>query len=276
MKKSLCFSVLAGLASAIVLATLLLAAPAPAADDAAWAKVLKIAGARVPADKGLVSLLGPLPGESTLARCHALSPSAFAAQYNSADGRTRLLMERFARSRLRELGRRGIINDAAMAELLGPEPEGVSGSRFFGIVPVPAEAYHALINYLEFSASLVPGSTYQPSDENRKKIDRAMQDSLALSSADGRIQYADFDVVWSWLGMKTACPGADVKAMAPGLLWLYDQVREPADLSFLPPLSPDLAARVNQEQGKLFLEARQSSASLPPSLAALTQWQCGP
>ncbi|HUT52104.1 MAG TPA: hypothetical protein VM658_01800 [bacterium] len=277
MKKSGCAAIISVLALALFFTSALAAGPVPAAaDDAAWSEVLKITGARLAADKGPAFLLGPLPGESTLSPYGALAPSEFMLKYNSADDRTKLLMSRFARSRLRELGRRGILNEAAVAALLGPEPAGVRGSRFFGIVEVPAESCHALINYLEFAASLAPGSTYEPSDENRKKIDRALQASLALSSAQGRIQYRDFDVVWSWLGMKASCGGAATEqSLEPGLLWLYAQMRGPAGLTFLPALPRELIAKIDQEGGRLFSEARRASATMPPSLAALTQWRCG-
>jgi hypothetical protein len=247
-----------------------------APDDSSWIELMSTLGAKVPEGKKISELFGPLPGETTLSRVGALTPARFMEKYRASDDWTRLVMKRFARARLRELGRRGALNRDAVDAALGPEPAGVAGSRFFGIVEIPQESYHALISYIEFAAQSVPGSAYKPSEENRKKIDRALQVSLAISSMEGRLQYRDFDVVWSDLLMKLSCAGkAGEGALGPGILWLYAQVRAPAGLEFLPALPPDLQKKVDQEGGRLFTSAREASRNMPPSLAALTQWRCG-
>lgn len=240
-----------------------------------WRAVLELIPARLPPEKKFSEVLGPLPKEGEARSAGSLTPAEFLKRYQSAKEETRLLMRRSARARFRELGRRGVVKAERVAELMGPEPAGVHGSRFFGMPPVPLESYRALLNYLQYVAVILPGSRYEPSPENQRKLDRALQASLALTSPAGRLQYADFDVVWSAVLRETACAGEKRRSLRPGIVWLYLQMREAAALDFLPPVPEDLARTARAEGGALFAQAREESRNLPPSLAALTVWRCG-
>jgi hypothetical protein len=254
-------------------------APAPAAgagNESAWAEALALFGAKVPEGKTLSQLLGPLTADTTLKKAGALTPREFFAQYQAADEWTRLVMRRWGRARLRELARRDALSRSAVSALLGPEAAGVSGSAFFGAPPIPEESYHALIHYLEFCATQVPGSKYQASDAGRATIDRALQASLAITSPEGRVQYWDFDAVWSDALRSAACLGPrGTETLKPGLLWLYQEMREPAGLDFLPEVPKDLQEKIAAEGGALFSRARAASKNMPASLAAVIDWRCG-
>ncbi len=241
--------------------------------DYAWREVLELIGADVPEDRSVSDLLGPLPGATAHERARSLTPREFMSVYERSSDDVKLIMRRSARSRLRELYRAGAVDQAAVAALIGPEGAGVSGSRFFGIPPIPEESFRALISYMEFAALSVPGGGFEVSRENREKIDRALHVSFAISSAEVRTQYWGFDAVWSLVLMHYFCGGRD-RAMLPGILWLYKELREHADLGFLAGLDRGLSEEVEAEGGALFAGARREIRRMPASLAAVTLWEC--
>jgi len=246
------------------------------ADQAAWQELLEIAGANLPPDIDLEKTFGPLPGQQELHDAGCMTPPEFLFHYRSAGDRSRRIMQLFAAARMRELSRRGLLSGQAKA-LLAPEPPGVSGSEFFGIPPIPGDAYSALLNYLQSAAEMIPGAGYKSSQASREMIDRHLQASLALSSTQARAQYADFDVVWSEVLIETVCAGrGSEKSMAPGLLWLYNELRVPAGLDFLPAVPESMQSEVEKEAGELFQRARIRARDLKPGLAALTDLPCRP
>jgi hypothetical protein len=170
--------------------------PADSGLESRWMEILKIAGADPPEGAKADAVLGPLPSDDELKSGGGLSTGEFIDAFNSPNA-ARGLMRDFARARLRELGRRGFLDSVAVEAVLGPEPRGVSGSRFFMIPPIPGDSFQTLIDYILAAALAVPGGDYMPSLDDRLKIDRALQASFAISSPRVRMQYMDFDVVWT-------------------------------------------------------------------------------
>jgi hypothetical protein len=259
---------------ALIAAGLMFVGLTAAADEAGWREVLTLTGAKLPEGTPVAELLGPLPGDSALAASGCLPPAAWAEKYQRADEGSRRDMRRVTVARLRDLGRWGLVKPAGVDQLLGREGPGARGSEFFGIPPIPGDAYRALVYYIEYAAARVPGGGYSASEADAARIDRALQAALALSSPEVRAQYHDFDVVWSNVMKDLDCAGPKKSELLPGVLWLYAQLRTSVGLDFLPAVPPDLQKKVDQESGKLFTAAREEAASLPDSLAALTCWQC--
>jgi hypothetical protein len=249
-------------------------AQAPAGDEKAWRELFALTGGKLPEGKTMTELVGPLPGDSALAAAGCLPPRTWADRYQRAPEASQLVMRRGMMARLRDLARWDLVNPAVVEQLLGPEGPGVNGSEFFGMPPVPGAAYRALVNYLEYAAERVPGEGYQPSAADEARIGRALQASLALSSADGRLQYHNFDVVWSNVLKDQDCAGPRQAELLPGVLWLYVQLRASVGLDFLPTVSADLQAKIDADNGRRFTAAREEAAALPDSLAALTCWRC--
>jgi hypothetical protein len=248
--------------------------PADSGLESRWMEILKIAGADPPEGAKADAVLGPLPSDDELKSGGGLSTGEFIDAFNSPNA-ARGLMRDFARARLRELGRRGFLDSVAVEAVLGPEPRGVSGSRFFMIPPIPGDSFQTLIDYILAAALAVPGGDYMPSLDDRLKIDRALQASFAISSPRVRMQYMDFDVVWTTAQMELSCARSEKRAsLTHDMIWLYLQVKDSAGLDRLPS-PPDRAAEKILDQGSgLFSRAREISRTMPESLAAVTAWKC--
>lgn len=242
-------------------------------NEPAWRAVFLLIDAKLPDDKSLAEILGPLPADTTALKLGSQTPEQFAVLYQASIERVQLVMWLSARARLRELSRRDVLDQSVVDSLLGPQPAGVRGSEFFGIPSVPSSSYHALLSYLEFAAANIPGGGYEPTEQGREKINRALQASLAVSSPETRLQYRDFDVVWSSALKEYMCQG-EGESLRPGLLWLYHQIHDASGLDWLPEISDDLKKMVEAEGGAFFLIARKESESMPDSLAGVTRWRC--
>ena len=237
-----------------------------------WADVLALAGVSFQSDEEVENALGPLPDESKIEKAGNFTASRFMEIYKNTGDDEKLIMERSVRSRLRELYRRGAL-DGKLAQVMGHENAGVPGSQTFNIPPVPAESYHALISYIEFSAMLVPGSEFRPSPEARARIDRALQASLAISSPEVRSQYWGFDVAWSSILAHWVCED-DREEMIPGMLWLYASIIDTSSMDFLPAPPEGLAGKIRVEGGALFAEGREELRDMPGDISAITWWEC--
>ena len=252
--------------------------PAPAAvepspDEAAWQAVLGLGGAKFTDKQSVAALLGPLPTEDELKTAGSFTPSAFMALHDQASAPVREAMAVQVRARLRELDRREALKAGGVDALLGREGDGVAGSKLYEIPPIPAESFTALVTYLELSAAMVSGGSWRADPGLHRKVEDQLRVSLAVSSADGRRQYRDFDVVFALVRREMALTTeAERRALLPGLVWLYGQVRGPAGLSLLPEVPAGLKEAAAAEGGAWFSRARQESESMPSSLAALTIW----
>lgn len=266
----------AAISSLLAAALLLIPAPPSQGDDleSAWSDLIVLAGGSVPEGETMSGLLGPLPGKADHEKAGTPTAREFLDLYARADERVKLVMKRSVRARLRELARRNVVEWRRMERLLGPEGAGVHGSEFFGIPPIPEEAYHSLIFYIEWCAYSLPGSSFESTPEVRARIDRSLQACLAISSARVRTQYWDFDAVWSSMLMVYVCGGKG-EDFLPGALWLYSQLRENCDLGWLPPVPADLSGRVEADGGGIFSRARGRFRSVPAGLASVTAWECG-
>jgi hypothetical protein len=246
-----------------------------AALESAWRDVLEIGGAQVPAGAGLGGIVGPLPSDDELLRRGGLTTADFLSAFRSSDKETQQAMGRFVRARLRELARRGVLDGNRVDALLGPEPAGVRGSSFFGIPPIPGDSYQAMMDYILVAAAMIPGSSYEPSLEDREKLDRSLQASFAISSPRVRRQYMDFDVVWTTARMELMCASdRERDSLAPDLLWLYVEIIGSAGLDWLPAPPADLREKILLQGSGLFARAREESRSMPDSLAAVTAYRC--
>jgi hypothetical protein len=183
----------------------------------AWRELLSLSGAKLSEGMDIAGQFGPLLGSTELQAHGGLPPHEFLALYQAASEPVQSAMRRQVTARLRELGRRGVFEATAVEAVLGPEGEGVPGSRFFGVAGISGDAYQALLDYLETAAGMVPGGTYKPSAAARARIDRSLQLYLALAGPEVREQYADFDVVWATVLRRLACaPPADQAGMLAG------------------------------------------------------------
>ncbi len=276
--KFICFMVVMFAAGALIPARGddLKPAAKPASDVSkkdAWVKVLRIAGAELDDDFDPAGVLGPLPSDSEVVKEGSLTPAAFAELYDKSGPMIKRTMKNSARSRLRELSRRGDVPFSSVAALIGWETMGVHGSKTYGIAPVPGESYEALKDYISFCVSKIPGFGRGLTIPERERLDRSLQVSLAVSSQEVRLQFSDFDVVWANASRHYYCSGEN-EELLPGMLWLYGQIREPSGLEFLPQLPLDLKEKAAEEKGELFAKARSDSERMPSSIAAITFFPC--
>ncbi|MFO8055871.1 MAG: hypothetical protein R6V10_01065 [bacterium] len=248
----------------------------PSQPGSSWERLISIMGGEVPAGRSVQDVLGPLPSDTVYRRLDSLTPSGFVTAHELAGQAKRRVMSDLARARLRELSRRGEVSRSDVDLLLGAEGSGLPGSEFFGIPSVPAEAYEALLDYLEYGAELAAGPGYAWDNDSRERLDRSLQASLAVSTRQTRRQYRDFDLVFAIVRREYVCADEDKKKeMRAGMLWLYHQLRGAAGMEWLPAVSPELEERIRKEAGSLFMSARKESASLPATVGVLTRWRCG-
>ena len=197
--------------------------------------------------------------------------SEFLYIYKSADKEKKSLMLSSAKAKLRELSRRNPLIEDDVNKILGPEEAGVNGSQFFGVPEIPGESYNALLDYMEFAAWSIPGNDYKSTQESRQKLDRAMQATFALSPPETRLQYIDFNVVYSIIRRENLCAGPRKNQ---AIFWLYLKYQQTSAFSWLPSLPPDIEEIVNLEGGPLFSQAKTESKNMPPDISSILVWDC--